>query len=784
MFTIIFFNFIFLLSLGLLSLSALPNIPNLAINHKEFSQVNIAIGAMQSKTTVTDKQWQLAIEFYTVLINARWCRRTGKKRIVFRNPQEYSNVIPLYLIVSLNNSNSIDWERMQNVVSDFNRTEIERKSAAQNHFRHDFNPKLWAPIYDPNMTNISFQPSTQTCAAPFPHKQDQFRSYQEYFKRQRGFKVSPDCVLFSAQRLWNLPQTFAEEEANLVQQEASRSAKRMKLESSVNHAEFAPCAGLDPLLLPQDACMEAPLSDAALFLHCVLLPQTLYYINRCLTAHAFLYHCQQYLPILARYLSQIPLQEIMIILTAKSTSLSATYDRLEYLGDAVLKLVHTDALMNLNSDELSQWINCLHEGDLSSLRSFLGCNNRLHDVAKLNGLDKFILTQSLGRGTWVPLGFETIIIDQSSINNESCDVLLPSEKVCADVIEAIIGLIYLKFGYGVSIEVTKELGICPKVQIPSKHKLFHDSSTSDAKVDRQSHYKMDEINSIHSFLGISRFEQPLLIEEALTHASMIHSEVPCYQKLEWIGDAVVCLASREFVYCTYPNLRVADLVIIETTLNCNETLAMLAHSKKLHRFIQHLDPSLPSRIEIYARSDNKNKHGLWATDPPKVLADIVESLLGAVHVAQGFSQGQRSSHHVLSLITLALKQDIEPNAFHLQESVELLMHPKQVLKQTKAFLSVKSMRESSYAVRHSNTPVWFGDRWGKASVNGNGAIGLIICCGFNVIAVLDKTSSVIARNRACALAMSIFRQVPDALSNLENIVLRLNQSSEHKESES
>ena len=144
--------------------------------------------------------------------------------------------------------------------------------------------------------------------------------------------------------------------------------------------------------------MEAPLSDAALFLHCVLLPQTLYYINRCLTVHAFLNHCNKYFPTLARYLSQIPLQELMLALTAKSTSLSSTYDRLEYLGDAVLKLMHTDALMNLNDEGLSRWINCLHEGDLSALRSFLGCNNRLYEISKYTGINNFILTKSLGRG--------------------------------------------------------------------------------------------------------------------------------------------------------------------------------------------------------------------------------------------------------------------------------------------------------------------------------------------------------------------------------------------------
>merc|ERR1719296_214742 len=143
--------------------------------------------------------------------------------------------------------------------------------------------------------------------------------------------------------------------------------------------------------------------------------------------------------------------------------------------------------MNLNDEGLSRWINCLHEGDLSALRSFLGCNNRLYEISKYTGINNFILTKSLGRGAWVPLGFETIITNQSSVvssSSVSSDVFTPSEKVCADVIESLIGLIYLNFGYDASIEVSKELGICPKVQASSKHNLFRNCSTP--KVERES----------------------------------------------------------------------------------------------------------------------------------------------------------------------------------------------------------------------------------------------------------------------------------------------------------
>lgn len=397
-------------------------------------------------------------------------------------------------------------------------------------------------------------------------------------------------------------------------------------------------------------------------LHCVLLPQTLYYINQCFTAHAFLNHCHEHLPILARYLSSIPLHEILEVLTARSTSLTPTYDRLEYLGDAVLKLIHTDALMNLNKKELSKWNNCLRKGDLSASRSLMGCNSRLHEVAKYIGIDKFILTVPLKIKTWVPLGFERVEMDQSSpsppLKIDSCDVILPSEKVCADVIEALIGIVYLKFGYDASIEVTEELYLCPKIPFPSKDRLIQAPLSSNTKVQQK--------RPIHSFLGITNFKKHLLLEEALAHVS-VHSKVPCNQKLKWTGDAVIGLASREFAY-NYPNLKEADMMIIEHTLNCYETLSVLAYSKNIDNFIQHLHPSLRGRIE----------------NSPKVLAGVVKALIGAVHVDQGFIMGQKSSRHVLSLITLAVEQHIDRDSYRLQGKEEL----QKVLKQTKIFDSI------------------------------------------------------------------------------------------------
>lgn len=69
------------------------------------------------------------------------------------------------------------------------------------------------------------------------------------------------------------------------------------------------------------------------------------------------------------------MEKVVEVLSAKSCSLPRSYDSLEYFGDAVLKLVQTDCL--IHSTDLKDFCVNLHEGDLSLLRSEMGCNRQL-----------------------------------------------------------------------------------------------------------------------------------------------------------------------------------------------------------------------------------------------------------------------------------------------------------------------------------------------------------------------------------------------------------------------
>lgn len=234
----------------------------------------------------------------------------------------------------------------------------------------------------------------------------------------------------------------------------------------------------------------------------------------------------------------------------------------------------------------------------------MGCNERLADSCKHLGIDKFILSAPLERGKWAPVQLKLCQISDEVPMQPTDEQDGPGMKVCADVIEAFLGLIYLSSGYEASVQVAHELGI----SLP----------TDDEEVGlfgKQSNFNPRPalLKAVAESFGKESFESPQLVEEALTHPSAVYQDVSSYQRLEWVGDAVLCLAMREWIYFQYPEKEVGDLVNLESALVSNETLAYLSFQNGLHTFLNHRDQGLPLRLEHYEWCVKELGRGLWGT---------------------------------------------------------------------------------------------------------------------------------------------------------------------------
>ncbi|XP_031739986.1 ribonuclease 3-like protein 2 [Cucumis sativus] len=99
-----------------------------------------------------------------------------------------------------------------------------------------------------------------------------------------------------------------------------------------------------------------------------------------------------------------------------------------------------------------------------------------------------------------------------------------------------------------------------------------------------------------------KFKNKKLLEEALTHSSYLNS--PSYDRLEFIGDSAIGLAISTYFFPLYPDLNQGQLTLL----------------------------SAANRVCRCRRSRRQLNSLWWLVKAPKVLADIVESVAGAIYV--------------------------------------------------------------------------------------------------------------------------------------------------------
>ena len=135
-----------------------------------------------------------------------------------------------------------------------------------------------------------------------------------------------------------------------------------------------------------------------------------------------------------------------------------------------------------------------------------------------------------------------------------------------------------------------------------------------------------------------QFKDMKLLETALTHPSFGGDHhVPHYQRLEFLGDAVLELAISRYLYFEFPEVDEGKLTRIRAGLVREETLSRAATRLELGRFI---------RLSVGEdRSGGREK--------PSILCDVMEAVLAAVYLDGGFDCA-------VAVIRRALAEDLQP----------------------------------------------------------------------------------------------------------------------------
>lgn len=127
-------------------------------------------------------------------------------------------------------------------------------------------------------------------------------------------------------------------------------------------------------------------------------------------------------------------------------------------------------------------------------------------------------------------------------------------------------------------------------------------------------------DALEKTLGYS-FRSRALLEEALTHPSLrIHDRNRAdYERLEFLGDAVLGLVIAKLIYSNYPGEREGELARRHAALVCGLATTQVARELELGRFLLMADGEQSSG----GRENGAN------------LEDACEALMGAVYLDGG-----------------------------------------------------------------------------------------------------------------------------------------------------
>ena len=129
-----------------------------------------------------------------------------------------------------------------------------------------------------------------------------------------------------------------------------------------------------------------------------------------------------------------------------------------------------------------------------------------------------------------------------------------------------------------------------------------------------------------------RFKDLSLIETALTHPSYGGDyHVPHYQRMEFLGDAVLELAVSRYLFYELPDVDEGKLTRIRAEIVREKTLCQAARKLDLGRLI---------RLSV-------GEEHSGGRDKPSILADVMEAVFAAVYLDSGIDEAMRVIYRVL-----------------------------------------------------------------------------------------------------------------------------------------
>lgn len=145
------------------------------------------------------------------------------------------------------------------------------------------------------------------------------------------------------------------------------------------------------------------------------------------------------------------------------------------------------------------------------------------------------------------------------------------------------------------------------------------------------HYSMEKLEERIGY----RFQDRSLLKQALTHSSFANEQkinrLNNYERLEFLGDAVLELVSSEFLFYENPQMPEGKLTKMRSSMVCEPSLAHCARELELGRFILL----------------GKGEEATGGRDRDSITSDVMEALIGAIYLDSGLEQAKGFIHRFI-----------------------------------------------------------------------------------------------------------------------------------------
>ena len=125
-----------------------------------------------------------------------------------------------------------------------------------------------------------------------------------------------------------------------------------------------------------------------------------------------------------------------------------------------------------------------------------------------------------------------------------------------------------------------------------------------------------------------QFHNEELLIQALTHSSFSHEMTvrrrPDYERLEFLGDAVLELVSSEYIFHTYPQMSEGNMTKLRAGAVCEPALAHCANKLELGKF-------------LYL---GKGEECGGGRKRESIIADVMEAIVGAIFLDSGIEEAK------------------------------------------------------------------------------------------------------------------------------------------------